>query len=124
LNQDQARHTVASGRALPVKYGGLRGGSQLVHVGDGKWLGIGHEMQFLKSLKYYWHTWYLTDSRGKMLAASPPMKLASNGIEFAAGMAIDDERVVVSFGTDDMNCHVGETILSAVLKILRPVERS
>lgn len=121
-SDDHSRHTVASGRALPVKYGGLRGGSQLVHVGDGKWLGIGHEMNFLKGLKMYWHTWYLTDSRGKMTAASPPMKLASNGIEFAAGMAIDGDRVVVSFGTDDMNCHVGETRLSAVLGILRPVK--
>jgi hypothetical protein len=121
-SEDHSRQTVASGRALPVKYGGLRGGSQLVHVGDGAWLGIGHEMQFLKSLKYYWHNFYLVDSRGRMTAASPSIKLASNGIEFAAGMAIDGDRVVVSFGTDDMNCHVGETSLSAVLGILRPVK--
>jgi hypothetical protein len=122
-NHDQSRQTVATGRALPVKYGGLRGGSQLVHVGDNKWLGIGHEMQFLRSLKYYWHTFYLVDANGKMMAASPPCKLAPEGIEFAAGMAIDGDRVVVSFGVDDMNSRLGETSLSAVLEILKPVER-
>lgn len=36
--------------------------------------------------KYYWHVWYLVDARGKMTAASPSMKLASTGIEFAAGI--------------------------------------
>jgi hypothetical protein len=123
LNQDQSRQTVATGRALPVKYGGLRGGSQLVHVGDGTWLGIGHEMRFDKGLKFYWHNFYLVDSKGKMKAASPPCKLASEGIEFAAGMAIDGERVVVSFGVDDMQCRIGETKLSAVLEILKPTEK-
>jgi predicted GH43/DUF377 family glycosyl hydrolase len=49
------------------------------------------------------------------------MKLVPNGIEFAAGLAIDGERVVVSFGVDDMDCCVGETALSAVLEILQPI---
>lgn len=31
-------------------------------------------------------------------------KLASSSIEFAAGLAIDGDRVVVSFGVDDMEC--------------------
>jgi hypothetical protein len=114
---------LGAGRTLLPKYEGLRGGTQLARVGDDAWLGIGHEMRFVKSLKYYWHTWYLVDSRGKMTAASPPMKLVSNGIEFAAGMAIDGERVVVSFGVDDMECKIGETKLSAVMEILQPVER-
>jgi hypothetical protein len=118
----QSARAGGAGRAMPPKYKGLRGGGQLVHVGGGAWLGIGHEMQFVRSLKYYWHTWYLVDSTGMLMAASPPMKLAPHGIEFAAGMAIDGERVVVSFGTDDMNCHLGETQLPAVLEMLQPVK--
>ena len=105
------------------KYEGLRGGTQLVRVADDAWLGIGHEMKFLNNLKFYWHTFYLVDAKGKMKAASAPMKLASNGIEFAAGMAIDGDRVVISFGVDDMECKIGETRLSAVMELLRPVER-
>lgn len=100
---------------------GLRGGTQLVRVGDDAWLGIGHAMTFVEKFKYYWHVWYLVDSRGTVKSASPPMKLATNGIEFAAGMAIDGERVVVSFGVDDMECRLGETKLTAVLAMLKPV---
>ena len=94
-----------------------------MRVGEDAWLGIGHEMQFLQSKKYYWHTFYTVDSRGKMLAASEPCKLAPEGIEFAAGMAIDGDRVVVSFGVDDFTCRLGVTSLSAVMGILKPVDR-
>ena len=102
-------------------YEGLRGGTQLVRVGDDAWLGVGHAMKFVDGLKFYWHVWYVVDSRGKMRSASLPMKLAPNGIEFAAGLAIDGDRVVVSFGIDDMECRIGETSLSVVMGILRPL---
>jgi hypothetical protein len=80
-------------------------------------------MKFVSGKKYYWHIWYAVDSRGKMRSASEPMKLVPAGIEFAAGIAIDRDRVVVSFGVDDMECWVGETSLSAVMEKLRPIER-
>ena len=106
-------------QALMPRYDGLRGGTQLVQIGDDAWLGIGHEMKFINNKKYYWHTWYVVDSRGKLIGVSEPMKFAQNGIEFAAGMGIDGDRVVVSFGVDDMECKLGETKLSAVLETLR-----
>lgn len=64
---------------------------------------------------------YLVDARGKVTAASLPMKLAPHGIEFAAGMGVDGDRIVVSFGVDDMECKIGETRLSAVLNILQEI---
>lgn len=111
------------GRSLVPKYEGLRGGSQLVHVSDDAWLALGHEMKFVNGKKHYWHTWYLVDSKGKVRAVSEPMKLVSNGIEFAAGLALDGDRLVVSFGVDDMECRIGETRLSAVMKCLHMVGR-
>lgn len=99
----------------------LRGGTQLVRVGTRGWLGLGHKMKFVNRKKLYWHVWYLVDEHGKMLAASPPMKLAPNRIEFAAGMGVDGDRVVVSFGVDDMECKIGETRLSAVLEVLQEI---
>lgn len=110
-------------RELRPGYAGIRGGTQLVRIGEDMWLGIGHEMKFVKGLKYYWHAWYMVNSSGKMMRVSEPMKLASNGIEFAAGLVVDGDRVVVSFGVDDMECRIGETQLSAVLKILKAVDR-
>jgi predicted GH43/DUF377 family glycosyl hydrolase len=49
------------------------------------------------------------------------MKLAPNSIEFAAGIGVEGDRVVVSFGVDDMECKIGETRLSAVLETLQAV---
>jgi len=104
-------------------YEGLRGGTQLVRIDDDSWLGIGHAMRFVDRRKLYWHVWYLADSRGRLTAASAPMKFApNNGIEFAAGLGIDGERVVVSFGVDDMLCRLGETSLSAVIETLAPIK--
>jgi hypothetical protein len=123
VRSDDSARLMGSGRILLPKYDGLRGGTQLVRVAEDSWLGIGHEMKFVGGKKYYWHVWYLVDSRGKMKAASTPMKLAPGGIEFAAGMAIDGDRVVVSFGVDDMECWIGETSLSHVMEVLRPVDR-
>lgn len=108
--------------SLPSRFPGLRGGTQLVHVGNDTWLGIGHEMQFVDNKKWYWHTFYLVDARGTLQAMSEPMKLAPNGIEFAAGLGIDNDRAIISFGVDDMECKLGETRLSAVLDILHPVK--
>lgn len=114
---------VNSGRTRVPKYEGLRGGTQLSRVGDDAWLGIGHQMKFVSGKKYYWHVLYLVDSRGNMTAGSEPLKLAPNGIEFAAGLAIDGDRAVISFGVDDMKCHLGETSLAAVLGVLKSIEQ-
>jgi hypothetical protein len=114
--------TLSTGRTVPQRYAGLRGGSQLIHVGGDRWLGIGHEMRFVANKKFYYHTFFMTDKHGKVTAVSDEMKLAPEGIEFAAGMAIDGDRVVISFGVDDMNCRIGETSMSAVLSILSGVE--
>ena len=122
-SQEERRRPPTRTDVQVASYEGLRGGTQLVLVGEDAWLGIGHAMKFVDNLKYYWHVWYLVDSRGKMKSASPPMKLAPNTIEFAAGIAVDGERVVVSFGVDDMESRLGETKLSAVLEILQPIER-
>lgn len=122
-SSNDSMRLMGSGRVLLPRYEGLRGGTQLVRVADDAWLGVGHEMKFVSGKKHYWHVFYSVDSLGKMGAASEPLKLAPNGIEFAAGMAIDGDRVVVSFGVDDMECRLGETKLSAVMETLRPIER-
>jgi len=122
-----------AGRAAPLRFEGIRGGTQLVHIRDaleslvgpveqGAWLGIGHEMRFQKSKKYYWHVFYVVDSAGKVLVRSQPVKFAENGIEFAAGLAIDGDRAIISFGVDDAECKIAETSLSAILALLEQGE--
>jgi hypothetical protein len=98
----------------------LRGGTQLVRLGPDAWLGIGHAMKFVGGSKCYHHVWYVVDDCGRRTMTSPPMKLAPDrGIEFAAGLAIDEARVVVSFGVDDAESKIAETSLSAVKALLQ-----
>jgi len=118
----ESTRVLGTGRMLLPRYEGLRGGTQLIRVDAESWLGIGHEMKFVNGKKYYWHVFYLVNSQGVMKAVSEPMKLAPNGIEFAAGMAVDGDRVVVSFGVDDMASRLGETRLSAVMERLQTID--
>lgn len=118
-NRSEAVQITNPGKALLPRYSGLRGGTQLCRVSDDLWLGIGHEMKFVNGKKYYWHIFYTVDSQGALKTTSEPMKLAQNGIEFAAGMAIDGDRVVISFGVDDMESKLGETRLEAVMGLLQ-----
>ncbi len=111
--------------ALLERHHKLRGGSQLVGLSDGRWLGLAHEMTFSQvgRAKFYWHTFYTVDASGALLEKSPPLRLSGDhGIEFAAGLAVDDTgRVAVSYGTDDHQAWVATTTLAGVLGILRPL---
>ncbi len=123
-----ARPTVVNaGKAIVAGYEGIRGGSQLVAIGEDTWLGVGHEMRYVTGKKFYWHTFFIVDSAGKLLKKSAPLKLMpENGIEFAAGLVVDGDRVVISFGVDDAWCKIGETSLSALLEVImiEPVEEA
>jgi hypothetical protein len=103
----------------------LRGGSQLVRVGGDRWLGIAHETKLMQPerRKFYWHTFYLCDDDGRMIERSPPLKLdGERGIEFAAGLAMDDQGgAAISYGTDDHDAWIAVTRLDAILGILRPI---
>lgn len=105
----------------PREYSGLRGGTQLQQIGEGHWLGLAHGMTYsdARKKKYYWHVFYLVDDDGTLLAKSPTIKLApAFGIEFAAGLAIDGDCAVISYGTDDMQCFIAETSLEAIVELL------
>ena len=129
-----ARAAARTGASGTGGYHELRGGTQLVYIGDqlralvgdvagGAWLSLAHDMRYVQGRKFYWHLFYAVDSTGRMLAQSEPFKLAENGIEFAAGLAWGDgERVMISFGVDDMECRLGETSLAAILELLAPVD--
>ncbi len=117
------RQNVISNRGFDWTPNGLRGGTQLVKVGpkhNDEWLAMGHEMKMVHGSKNYWHTWFSVDSKGKRIAKSEPFKLTDVGIEFAAGIGIDGDKVVVSYGTEDMDSWLGFSKLSAVMETLIP----
>jgi hypothetical protein len=116
-------------RATPRKAAlSLRGGTQLLPIGDGRWLGLAHGCR-VSTTKMYWHRWIVVDHDGALLALSDPMKLDPYvGIEFAAGLAaspqtLTDRRgpLVVSYGIEDDAAFLGVTELGAVLGLVHEV---
>lgn len=114
----------AAGSYVTRAYQGLRGGTQLVYLGDAYgdgqslWLGCAHEMRIVSGRKLYWHIFYAVDQTGKFVRRGPCVKLAAEGIEFAAGLVVMGDRVLVSFGVDDSECRIGTTSLTALLQTL------
>ncbi len=123
-NPNAPTSQVATSTAANVGSSELRGGSQLLAIEDGTWLGLAHEMTTAQPnrRKLYWHTFYTVDDAGQMTGRSARFKLSTHDIEFAAGMAICRGRVVISYGTDDHDARIGETSLDRVLAMLRPAE--
>jgi len=102
----------------------LRGGTQLVKTrtvdGVDRWLSLAHGCT-VGFTKFYWHRFYEVDIDGALLSLSPPFKLdPEHGIEFAAGMALDDDgdTLHVSFGVEDDRAMIGRTRASQVRALL------
>lgn len=123
-----------SGRGSSAGYKGLRGGTQLVPIGDkldaamggevagGGWVSLAHDMRHVNGKKFYWHTLYLVDSTGELVGLSEPFKLEiGEGIEFAAGLAVDGDRAVISYGVNDMESRLGITSWDALLGLIIPL---
>jgi len=100
---DQAGHTVFQAKNIVLDVQRLSGGGGLVDLGDGKWLAIIHEAQLLpgQNLRYYYHRFVTINDDGAPLALSRPFVFHDKQIEFAAGLAIVDGKVLVSYGVRD-----------------------
>ena len=105
----------------PVLAKGFRGGSQLIPIGNGLWLTIIHEVAILNSLRVYEHRFVLFDEGNnfKISAVTPPFYLLQKqGIEFVAGLARKEDRLVATFGVRDEEAWIMETSLSKVISIM------
>ena len=107
----------------------VRGGSQLQKLGDGRYLAIVHEADIKKtrvniprmfvtkdvSIRTYVHRFATYDQHGKLLGLGPRFKLSDARIEFAAGMIIESNNVIVSYGYKDVASYLGRIKLQTVL---------
>lgn len=107
----------------------VRGGSQLQRLDDGRYLAIVHEADVKKtrvniprmfvikdvSIRTYVHRFATYDQNGKLLGLGPRFKLSDARIEFAAGMVIAGDDVIVSYGYKDVASYLGKIKLQVVL---------
>jgi hypothetical protein len=83
----------------------LSGGGCVCDIGGGIWLAIMHETQLLPGEsynRYYYHRFALINGDGTPLALSRPFVFQDKQIEFAAGLAVLDDAVWITYGVRDV----------------------
>lgn len=98
----------------------FRGGSQLVPYGGG-WLCVVHEVAHTPQ-RVYLHRFAWFDNAMNLRRVSPAFCFREPmAIEFAAGLVVMDERVLVSFGVRDAEAWLVELAGMDVWRLLQPV---
>lgn len=109
----------ACAEAPPVARG-FRGGSQLVPLGDGTWLAVIHEVA-TAGRRVYEHRFVRFDEAAgwRIVETSPAFAFRETRmIEFAAGLAMLGDRLVVSFGFMDREAWLAWMPLGQVLGLM------
>jgi predicted GH43/DUF377 family glycosyl hydrolase len=99
---------------------GWRGGSQLVDLGDGRWLALVHEVADDAGGRIYEHRFVLfVEDNWSILGWSPAFAFREKRkIEFAAGLARRGDQLVATFGVRDAEAWMAEMSLAEVLKLI------
>lgn len=102
--------------------GMLRGGSQVISAPGGGRLWLVHEVTVGGDYRgrIYLHRFVYSKTGSRVDGLSPPFYLLEKGIEFAAGLARDGDRFVVSFGVADKAAHLGFLDCKRVMASLTP----
>lgn len=99
---------------------GWRGGSQLVDLGDGRWLALVHEVADDTGGRIYEHRFVLfDDDQWRIVGWSPAFAFReTRAIEFAAGLARRGDQLVATFGVRDAEAWMAEMSLAEVLAMI------
>jgi predicted GH43/DUF377 family glycosyl hydrolase len=99
---------------------GWRGGSQLVDLGDGRWLALVHEVADDTAGRIYEHRFVLfNDDEWRIVGWSPAFAFReSRAIEFAAGLARRGDQLVATFGVRDAEAWMAEMSMAEVLAMI------
>jgi hypothetical protein len=99
-------------------HGRLRGGSQAVRV-DGGWIFCVHDVAFQGSGRMYLHRFVLIDNKLELVSMTDPFYFEKLGIEFCAGLALVDGKLVASYAVNDGTARLGIFDLARVRRKLR-----
>jgi hypothetical protein len=113
----------------------LRGGSNLLSMGEGNYLAVTHRMfgrqdSFFQPETFgmvhtdrreYVHYFVKYDEKGIIRAMSKGFIFYKPGIEFAAGLSARKKDLLISFGREDVSSHIAVLPYETVLKSLFPV---
>lgn len=114
---------------------GLRGGSPLYKLPDNSYISIVHRaynstiykylytLQAYKYLKHraYTHMFVRYSNKGLILQITPEFVFQHDGIEFAAGLIVQGDNVIVSYGYKDVSSYLAKIKLSKIIEMLKNV---
>lgn len=110
--------------------GGLRGNTNLWLLEDGTYLAVVHNLfdRYTKSEeklytqnRAYIHRFATYSQTGELVGLSPEFVFKSLGVEFAAGLVVKDEQLIVSWGERDATSYLASISLQLVLESIKPV---
>jgi tetratricopeptide (TPR) repeat protein len=100
LVEERGDHVIDPGRPVIPNHGRLRGGSQGARV-DGGWLFVVHDVAFPGDGRLYLHRFVLLNEQLKLVSMSDPFYFERLGIEFCAGLAEVEGKLVASYAVND-----------------------
>jgi hypothetical protein len=96
----------------------FRGGSPLVAINGGFLTVVHTSAGYPDRSRVYFHRFVRLDDEFRISGLSPQFVFRERGVEFAAGLAVQEGSVVVSFGVSDLESWVVRLPLSDVLRLL------
>lgn len=106
----------------------IRGGSQVVSLEDSTGIAVVHEAKIVHKsgmspvsfassypIRQYVHRFVRFDDKFRIFQMSDPFVFVGEGIEFAAGLALIDDNIVISFGRSDVMCYIATIGLGQAL---------
>jgi glycosyltransferase involved in cell wall biosynthesis len=103
-----------------VDCGHISGGSQVVEIAKDVNLCIVHEARTKPgvNLRFYWHRFACLAADGRLVALSRPFFFHDRQIEFAAGLAVFGDELMVSYGIRDREAWIGRMAVKDVLRLV------
>ena len=100
------RYSIRPPAGAAYGHGRLRGGSQAVRV-DGGWIFCVHDVAFPGSGRMYLHRFVFIDDKLQLVSMTDPFYFEKLGIEFCAGLALVDGKLVASYSVNDGSARLG-----------------
>lgn len=100
------RYSIRTPLGATYDHGRLRGGSQAVRV-EGGWLFCVHDVAFPGSGRMYLHRFVFIDDKLELVSMTDPFYFEKRGIEFCAGLALIDDKLVASYSVNDASARFG-----------------
>lgn len=106
-------------QSLPINADDLRGGTQLVPFFDG-YIALVHEAGLDPGTgkRYYMHRFVFFSDKGNVQRISTPFFFEAKQIEYAAGLALQEDHLIISYGVNDAAAHLGTVSFDDVRALL------